>query len=144
MPIFDRRLRALAFGVAALSALSACASEPDNEELAQVEAAQVRDAAASGRVFCAIAGADAFRLDCTMDRVASVAGTELVLGRADAGYRRFRLVNGVGLVTADGAEPAVVTIIDNGMIEVAVANDRYRLPANTTGNGAAATRTAPN
>jgi hypothetical protein len=65
-----------------------------------------------------------------MEQIASNDGTILVLGRQDAGYRRFRITtDGTGVVAADGAEPAVVSLIDNGMIEVAIADDRYRLPA---------------
>jgi hypothetical protein len=127
MLIFDRQR--LAVGVLCL-ALAACSGEPDNSELAEVEATQTRDAAAAGRVYCALGGADAFALTCTMEQIASTDGTILVLGRQDSGYRRFRITtDGTGVVAADGAEPAVVSLIDNGMIEVAIADDRYRLPA---------------
>lgn len=65
-----------------------------------------------------------------MDRMTSADGTILVLGRDDAGFRRFRITSdGHGVVVADGAEPAHVSVIDSGMIEVAVGQDRYRLPA---------------
>ena len=127
MRTFDRGLIPLVLG--AMLTIGGCNREPDNAELAQVEANQTRAAAAAGRIPCALGGADNFRTDCTIDRVASAAGTILVIGRADAGYRRFRTVPGRGVVAADGAEPARVTMIDGGMIEVAVANDRYRLPA---------------
>lgn len=131
MPISDVRFWAAA---AALALLAACRSEPDNEVLAQAEADQARSAAVAGRVFCALGGAEAFRLDCTMDRIASPEGQIVVLGRADAGYRRFRVAtDGRGLVAADGAEAATVSVVDNGMIEVAVSGDRYRLPATVRG-----------
>lgn len=127
MPISDRRLASL---LATALALSACGVEPDNQTLANVEAEQIREAAQSGRIFCALAGATAFRMDCSLDRVQSQDGTVLVLGRADVGYRRFRITNdGRGVVAADGAEQSQVRVIDNGLIEVAVADDRYRLPA---------------
>lgn len=127
MRIFNGRTIAIA---GALLAIAACDARPDNTKLAEVEADQVRDAASAGRVSCALGGASAFRLDCTMDRIASADGTVLVLGRADSGYRRFRITtDGRGLVAADGAEQANVVIIDDGMIEVTVADDRYRLPA---------------
>lgn len=110
--------------------LSACVREPDNQKLAEVEAQQVRDAADAGRVFCALGGERQFQLNCTLDRIASKDGPVLVLGRADAGYRRFRVTtDGRGVATADGADQARVSLMDNGLIEVAVANDRYRLPA---------------
>ncbi len=119
-----------------LASLAACSTEPDNARMAEVEAAQVRDAAAAGRIFCALDGAPGFRLDCTMDRVASPQGATLVLGRSDAGYRRFRVTSdGRGVVPEDASEQAVVRVIDNGMVEVAVGADRYRLPATIRGGG---------
>jgi hypothetical protein len=120
---------------AAAVGIAGCSNEqPDNSVLAEVEAAQVRDAAADGRIPCALAGAERFRLDCTMDRIAGAEGETLVLGRPDAGFRRFRVVtDGRGIVAADGAEPATVRIIEDGMIEVTVAQDRYRLPATLKG-----------
>ena len=139
MPTSDRVWWLLAiFGLAAAltGGLAACSREPDNAQLAEVEASQARDAAAAGRVACALAGAPNFRTDCTLDRVASAQGTVLVIGREDVGYRRFRTMAGRGVVAADGAEPARVSIVDGGMIEVAVANDRYRLPATVGGAGA--------
>ena len=116
--------------VAALLPLAACSGQPDNQKLAEVEAQQVRDAADAGRIFCALGGDPHFRLNCTVDRIASSDGPVLMLGREDAGYRRFRITtDGRGVVAADGAEPATVSVMDNGLIEVAVAQDRYRLPA---------------
>ena len=126
MPIY----RGLVTVAALATMLAACGREPDNQALANVEAEQVRDAADDGRIFCALGGAEAFRLDCTMDRMASADGTVLVLGKADVGYRRFRIAtDGRGVVAADGAETASVQIVENGLIEVTVAQDRYRLPA---------------
>lgn len=125
MPISDRL-----FLVLALSLLAGCSGEPDNAVLADVEAGQVREAAEAGRVRCALAGAEVFRLDCTMERIAGAEGETLVLGRPNAGYRRFRVTtDGRGVVAADGAEAARVTIVEDGVIEVAVGGDRYRLPA---------------
>jgi hypothetical protein len=115
--------------------ISGCSREPDNSVLAKVEAEQVRDAAAAGRIPCALAGAEAFRLNCTMERIAGPQGETLVMGRADAGYRRFRVTSdGRGVIAADGSDPAQVTLIDDGQIEVAVAGDRYRLPATVKGS----------
>ncbi len=116
--------------LAGLLAVGGCNRAPDNQALANAESQQLREAAESGRILCALAGADGFRMDCTMDRLVTRDGPVVLLGRADVGYRRFRIAtDGRGLVVADGAEQARVTVIDNGMIEVAVADDRYRLPA---------------
>lgn len=131
MPISDRRLVLAAIFLA----IGGCSNEPDNAVLAEVEADQVRDAAAAGRIPCALAGAEAFRLNCTMERVAGAEGETLVLGRPDAGYRRFRITtDGRGVIAADGADVASVTLVDDGQIEVAVATDRYRLPATVKGS----------
>ncbi len=112
------------------AALAGCNRAPDNGVLADVEADQVREAAEAGRVPCALSGATAFRMDCTMERIASAEGETLVLGRANAGYRRFRVTtDGRGVIAADGAEQARVSIVEEGLIEVAVGADRYRLPA---------------
>ncbi|MEQ1688662.1 MAG: hypothetical protein ABL874_08820 [Sphingopyxis sp.] len=128
MRIFDLGLCAAAL------ILAGCGRAVDNQAIADTEARAVRDAATGGRIFCALGGASGFRLDCTMDRMESNEGTVLVLGRDDAGFRRFRITrDGRGVVTADGAEQAVVRVIEGGMIEVTVAQDRYRLPATIRG-----------
>lgn len=125
----DQRAMAVV-GALCLSLLGGCTNEPDNSKLAEVEAQQVRDAADAGRIFCALGGDAHFQMTCSIDRIASSDGTVLVLGRADAGYRRFRIAtDGRGVVAADGADVAQVSVMDNGLIEVAVAQDRYRLPA---------------
>lgn len=125
-------MRALVF--AAMVALSACSGEPDNSKLAEAEARAGAEAAEDGRISCAMNGAQLFDRTCTMDRMTGAEGAVLIVGRDDAGYRRLRVTgDGRGVVAADGVEPAVVTIVDNGMIEVAVGGDRFRLPADTSG-----------
>lgn len=115
--------------------LVGCGRAVDNQAIADTEARAVRDAAEGGRIFCALGGASGFRMDCTMDRMESADGTVLVLGRDDAGFRRFRITrDGRGVAVADGAEQAVVRVIEGGMIEVTVGEDRYRLPATIRGS----------
>lgn len=129
MPTSDR-VGLCALILAACLALPGCRAEPDNRILADAEARQVSDAAEAGRISCALAGARLFRLDCTVDRIASSDGEILVVGRADAGYRRLRITrDGRGVIAADGAEEAHVAILDDTMVEVTIAQDRYRLPA---------------
>ncbi len=78
------------------------------------------------RAECASGAGAAWSRDCHVDRQ----GDLLVMRHADGGFRRFHVVrNGQGLVVADGAEPAEIRIIDPKHIEVAVGEDRYRLPA---------------
>ncbi|PZQ20866.1 MAG: hypothetical protein DI569_14035 [Sphingopyxis macrogoltabida] len=114
--------------------LSGCNRAPDNGTLAEAEARGGREAAASGRIACALEGAKLFDRTCTVEEMNGPDGTVLVVGKQDVGYRRLQITtDGRGLVTADGAEPATVTIIEDGLIEVKVGPDRYRLPANTAG-----------
>lgn len=128
MQTFERR------GVAVLlmsTCLAACSGgDADNSTRADSKAEAGQAAAEEGRISCALGGATHFDRTCTLERMSSSEGPVLVVGRRDAGYRRFLIAgDGRGLVSADGAEPSTVTIVGDGMIEVAVANDRYRFPA---------------
>ncbi|GAO78545.1 MULTISPECIES: hypothetical protein [unclassified Sphingopyxis] len=115
-------------------ALAACNRAPDNSELADAEARGSREAAEDGRIECALEGSKLFDRTCTVEEMSGEGGTILVVGRGNVGYRRLQITtDGRGVVSADGAEPAKVSIVGNNMIEVAIANDRYRLPANTGG-----------
>jgi len=119
-------------GVAGLLLLAACGGAPDNGDLAEAEARGSREAAEDGRIECALEGAKLFDRTCTVEEMSGVDGTVLVVGRTNVGYRRLQITtDGRGVVSADGAEPAKVTVVGDGMIEVAVGSDRYRLPANT-------------
>ena len=123
-------------GLAALPLLlhAACDRAPDNAKLAETEAQQSRDAANNGRIECALEGAKLFDRTCTVQEISGENGTILVVGRADVGYRRLQITtDGRGVVSADGSEQAVVKIIGEGMIEVAIGADKYRLPADTGG-----------
>ena len=54
----------------------------------------------------------------------------LTIRHPDGGFRRLRITaDGRGVIAADGAEPARVSVIGPADIEVAVGGDRYRLPA---------------
>ena len=126
-------MRTLA-GFAGLLLLAACGGAPDNGDLAEAEARGSREAAEDGRIECALEGTKLFDRTCTVEEMSGVDGTVLVVGRPNVGYRRLQITTaGRGVVSADGAEPAKVTIVGDGMIEVSVGNDRYRLPANTGG-----------
>ena len=123
------------FGTAsALLLVSGCNAAPDNGALAEAEARGSNEALKDGRIECALEGAKAFDRTCTIDEMNGAEGTILVVGKPDVGYRRLQIAtDGRGVISADGSEPAKVTIIGDGMIEVAVGGDRYRLPANTKG-----------
>lgn len=114
--------------------LTACRGAADNAALAEAEAKAGAEAAANGRVSCAMGGAQLFDRKCTMDRMTSSDGPILIVGHADKGFRRLLITtDGRGVISADGAEAATVTVINADMIEVAVANDRFRLPADASG-----------
>ena len=121
-------------GVIAALLVAGCNGGPDNGKLAEAEARGSKEAALDGLIDCALEGAKAFDRDCTITEMSGADGTVLVVGKADVGYRRLQIASdGRGVVSADGAEPAKVTIVGDGMIEVAIGADRYRLPANTGG-----------
>ena len=80
-------------------------------------------------VECAVDGAADFARVCTVERSA---GREILFTiRAPSGsFRRLAATSdGRGVRAADGAEEAEVRIVGDGLIEVAIGGDRYRLPA---------------
>lgn len=94
-----------------------------------------------GRIVCAPAGNAAFSRQCTLDRVQSAEGLILTVHKPDGGFHRLLVVkDGRGVVPADGAEAAKVTIVADHQIEVAIGGDRFRLPATMKGKGAKATK----
>ena len=79
---------------------------------------------------CALAGSARFERVCRVERTSGGEGLMLTLRAPDGGFRRLLVTrDGRGVVAADGAEQAVVTVLDQGAIEVALGGDRYRLPA---------------
>jgi hypothetical protein len=112
-------------------ALAAC-GEPkaDTKVLAKAEAEQAVAAAEDGRVQCAPGGAKAFARVCEIERAESDGELVLTMRHPDGGFRRLLVASdGRGVVAADGAEPAVVTLAGADEIEVALGDDHYRLPA---------------
>ncbi len=84
----------------------------------------------AGRIACATAPAASFAEDCTVEQTAVGDGIVLTVRQADGGFRRLRVTrDGRGLIAADGAEPARVTVLGPDRIEVAIGGARYRLPA---------------
>lgn len=83
---------------------------------------------------CALGGSEAFKPDCTVERSAVPDGIVLTLHHPDGGFRRLQVAtDGRGVVAADGADAASVKVVSSGSIEVAVGDDRYRLPATVKG-----------
>jgi hypothetical protein len=122
-------------GVLGFVAVAACGTaDPEAaveaDPLIEAEAEARAELAESGMVYCAVNGAANFRPDCQIERTRSDDGLVLVLRHPDGGFRRLLVTgDGRGLVAADGAEPAVVSPVSEREIEVAIAFDRYRLPA---------------
>lgn len=94
------------------------------------EAEATSRAAESGLVPCALAGARDFGVDCTLERSRGEAGLILTIRHPDGGFRRLLVTDdGRGVVAADGAEQARVSLRGEREIEVVLGGDRYRLPA---------------
>lgn len=116
--------------------LAACGSEKHansgagNQASDQIIPAPAASAEASDdRIDCAIAGG-AFEHVCTVERTTGKDGLTLTVRAPSGSFRRLEVTgDGRGIAAADGAEPAKVTVIGPGRIEVAIGGDRYRLPA---------------
>jgi hypothetical protein len=81
------------------------------------------------RIECRFGGATQYERNCTFEREGE-GGSILVIRKPDGGFRRLRIVtDGRGVVAADGAEAARVTILASDLIEVEIGGDRFRLPA---------------
>ena len=73
-------------------------------------------------------GTAPLRPDCTAERTRTAQGWIVTLRHPDGHFRRLKVGDDGTVAAADGAEPARATTA-GGEIEVAVAGDRYRLPA---------------
>jgi hypothetical protein len=117
--------------------LVACGEQrTDHKTLAKVEAEQRASADDEGRIVCARQGSSDFARACTVDRTESGGGEILTVRHPDGAFHRLLITkDGRGVIAADGAEKASVTVLGSNSIEVALSGDRYRLPA-TVRNGA--------
>ena len=132
MRISDRGIAA-----GALLLLAACGDPAkrtaDTNILAQVEAEQAKAAEDDGNILCA-QGQGALQRTCTVEQAQSERGLILTLRHADGGFHRLLVTkDGRGVIAADGAEPARVTVPGAGSIDVAIGGNRYRLPATIKG-----------
>lgn len=122
-----------------LGAVSLCAyllggCEQASNSLEKVEAKQRAAAADSGQVICARAGSDDFARRCTLERTKDAQGLILTVRHPDGAFRRLLVTkDGRGVIAADGAEMAKVTVRSADEIEVMLGGDRYRLPATVHG-----------
>jgi hypothetical protein len=105
-------MRCLAFALL----LASCGAPPGNG------AASAPD----DRIDCQVEGSSAFERNCIVE----TEGAMLTIRKPDGGFRRLRIAgDGTGVAAADGAEPAIVTLLADGRIEVAIGGDFFRLPA---------------
>jgi hypothetical protein len=120
--------------LAALVIVAGCqkpADQPAQQRSSPPETpASTAPAADDDGVDCALKGAAAFAHVCTVEQEEKGGTLFLTVRHPDGGFRRLKVTkDGRGVAAADGAAPARVTILGSGAIEVAVAGDRYRLPA---------------
>ena len=115
----------------ALLLVGGCRQElADKARKAQAAEQQRKVASAEGRISCALPGSDAFEPQCAIDRTSTQDGLYLTLRHPDGAFHRLLVTkDGRGVVAADGAEQAHVSILGPNQIEVALAGARYRLPA---------------
>lgn len=117
--------------------LAACGSPADRGGYANAIDNAKAQAAGDEKIDCALAGVRDFALSCSVDRTQSAEGLTLTVRNPDGGFHRLQVVSdGRGVIAADGAEAAKVTVIGDGRIEVAIGGDRYRLPATVKGKTA--------
>ena len=89
------------------------------------------------RIACAHGEAALARV-CTVDRLEGDGGLVLTVRHPDGAFHRLLVTkDGRGVIAADGAARAVVTIVAPDTIDVAIGGDRYRLPATVKAKPAA-------
>jgi len=116
--------------VVLLLALAACGEQKtDHATLAKYEAQQNATLEDDGRLMCA-QGQGALTRACTIDRELGDQGLVLTLRHPDGAFHRLLVTrDGRGVIAADGAETAKVSVLAGNEIEVALGGNRYRLPA---------------
>lgn len=123
---------------AVLLSLAACGTKVETDaERAQRAKADLARAEAEGRIPCAVGGSTEFTTNCTIERARTQDGLILIVRHPDGGFHRLRVTSdGRGVIAADGARQAAVSVIDKDAIEVAIEDARYRLPARVKGGAA--------
>jgi hypothetical protein len=121
--------------VALLVLLAGCGeAKTDHATLAKVEAEQRAAVESGDTIICAHNGSSDFARVCTVEREQGADGLILTVRHPDGAFHRLLVTkDGRGVVAADGAEKAVVTILDKDSIQVALGGDSYRLPATVHG-----------
>ena len=111
--------------------LAACGeqtADPTAIAASEANAAARRDD--DGMIVCAPPGSGDLSRSCTLDRAQTDQGLVLTARQPDGGFHRLLVTkDGRGVVAADGAQPAKVSIVGDNRIEVAIGGARYQLPA---------------
>jgi hypothetical protein len=116
--------------IAVLAAACSPEQTANTQVLANVEAVQDQEAADDGLINCAVGSATTLSRVCSVERQESDRGLVLTVRHPDGGFRRLLVTrDGRGVVAADGALPAQVTLVGANEIEIALGDDIYRLPA---------------
>ncbi|TDN86791.1 hypothetical protein [Stakelama pacifica] len=96
---------------------------------ASADANAVAAADALPRIACAPSPGQDFAKVCTLEEQASDEGTMMTVRDPEGGFRRLLLRHDGVVVAADGADTAIATPGGGGMIDVAIGEARYRIPA---------------
>jgi hypothetical protein len=119
--------------LALIALLAACSGSPDGPETEGQVAARAGE---DNVIACALSGAKELAKLCSVERAKGPDGLVLTIRHNDGGFRRLLVTtDGRGVVTADGAEPAVIQSLGENSVEVMVGDDRYRLPATIKAKG---------
>jgi hypothetical protein len=79
---------------------------------------------------CRVGNMNDFEPVCSGESADTAEGRVLTLRFPSGGFRRVLIArDGRGVLSADGAEQAHVTIIAGNRIEIEIGGDRFRLPA---------------
>jgi hypothetical protein len=137
MQIFNRFLLLGLFASIAGCGPSKEAKEIADKNLDQLDKASDKEAAADGKIECAVSGAKELTRSCFTEKISGSDGQSLIIRHPNGGFRRFKiLTDGRGLQTAEGAEKLSIKVLDGGKIEANIAGDRYQLPAQIKANAA--------
>ena len=80
------------------------------------------------RIACAPYGAKAFDSTCAVERSEVDGATLIAVIHPDGGFRRFeQLADGSGLAAVAGADEVTQTL-DGDILEISIADNRYRFP----------------
>jgi len=126
----------------ACAALAGCQPDQDGSASEADAAATVAEvvtgpvAPGLDRIACALGGSQEFASSCEVERLKDAEGLHLVVRHPDGGFRRFDVLDdGRGLAVSDGALQSETEFVD-GLAQVSVGKDRYRIPATQAGDDA--------